>query len=67
MITKWLYNPYLNLAEVATKLYGSNSRMYTGRLRKKMTSEMPFEPWEIQQLEKIKQDILHQLQHGQPA
>ena len=67
MITTWLHNPYLNLAHVATKLYGSHSRMYTQRLRKKMTSALPFEPWEIQQLEKIKQDILHQIQHGIPT
>jgi hypothetical protein len=43
MLTTWLHNPYLNLAEVATKLYGSHSRMYTQRLRKKITKALPFE------------------------
>ncbi len=63
----WLYNPYLNLSHVATQLYGSHSRMYTQRLRKKMASALPFEPWEIQQLETIKKDILHQIQYGIPS
>jgi hypothetical protein len=41
--------------------------MYTQRLRKKMTKALPFEDWEINELEKIKQDILCQIQHGHPA
>lgn len=64
MIPHWLHTPYLNLTHVAHKLYGSNSRLHTQRLRKKMTSIVPFEPWEIQQLEQIKQELLGQLQQG---
>jgi hypothetical protein len=67
MLTTWLHNPYLNLEEVATKLYGSHSRMYTQRLRKKITKAIPFEDWEIHELEKIKQDIIHRIQHGNPV
>jgi methylphosphotriester-DNA--protein-cysteine methyltransferase len=61
MSTLWLKNPYVNLTQVASRLYGSHSRLHTHRLRKKITSIQPFEPWEIQKLEQIKQDLLKQL------
>jgi hypothetical protein len=67
MTPAWLHNPYLNLSEVATRLYGSHSRMYTQRLRKKMAKALPFEEWEIYELEKIKQDIICHIQHGHPV
>lgn len=66
-ITAWLHNPYLNLSEVATRLYGSNSRMYTQRLRKKMAKALPFETWEIDELERIKMDVLSHIQYGHPV
>lgn len=59
----WLKNPYVNLTYIASRLYGSHSRLHTHRLRKKITNIQPFEPWEIQELEQIKQDLLSQLKH----
>jgi type I site-specific restriction endonuclease len=64
MNTIWLKNPYVNLTHVASRLYGSHSRLHTHRLIKKITSILPFEPWELQELEQIKQDLLIQLGHG---
>jgi hypothetical protein len=66
MIIPWLHTPYLNLAHVASKLYGSKSRLHTLRLQKKMTSRLPFEQWELQQLERIKRDLFYQLEQGTP-
>ncbi|QHT66672.1 hypothetical protein GXP67_08375 [Rhodocytophaga rosea] len=67
MIIPWLHTPYLNLTHVASKLYGSKSRLHTHRLQKKMNSILPFEQWELQQLEKIKHDLFYHLEQGTPT
>lgn len=61
MIVPWLHIPYVNLKYVASRLYGSSSRLHTYRLQKKMKSVEPFEQWEIQQLNEIKEEIFCQL------
>jgi hypothetical protein len=66
MILPWLHTSYLNLAHVASKLYGSNSRLHTHRLKKKMTGLIPFEQWEMERLEQIKQELYYELEEGSP-
>jgi hypothetical protein len=66
MIVPWLHIPYVNLKYVACRLYGSSSRLHTYRLQKKMKSVEPFELWEIQQLNQIKQEIFYQLLQDSP-
>lgn len=66
MILPWLHTSYLNLVHVAAKLYGSNSRLHTQRLKKKMTGLIPFERWEMERLEQIKQELYNELEEGSP-
>jgi hypothetical protein len=67
MTVPWLHITYVNVKYIASKLYGSSSRLHTYRLQKKMDSILPFEPWEIQQLNQIKQELYYQLDQGNPG
>ncbi|QHT67833.1 hypothetical protein GXP67_14890 [Rhodocytophaga rosea] len=66
MTVPWLHLPYVNVKYVASRLYGSNSRLHTYRLQKKMKSAQAFEPWEIQKLNQIKQELFYQLGQENP-
>jgi hypothetical protein len=66
MTVPWLHIPFVNVKYVASRLYGSSSRLHTYRLQKKMGNILPFEPWEIQQLNLIKQELRFQLDQGGP-
>ena len=59
----WLHSSFLNLDHLAKKLYGKRSRLHTQRLRKKLVGmQRWFEPWEVAQLEQLKQEVLGHLQ-----
>lgn len=62
----WLSTPYVDLKYVSTKLYGQSSRLHIYRLRKKINSAVPFEPWEVQKLECMKHELLHHIREGSP-
>ncbi len=66
MTLPWLHAPCINLDYVAASLYGGPSRLHKHRLKKKMSNLQPFEQWEIQRLEEIKQDLLYHLKEGSP-
>jgi hypothetical protein len=65
----WIKMPYLNIEYITTKLYGSRSRIYTIRLRRKISSIEPFEPWEIDKLNLIKKQMLEEMNpsNAQPS
>jgi hypothetical protein len=62
MTMLWLQSPYLDLDYVATKLYGSKSRLHTQRLKRKMRGGLPFESWEIEKLEQMKGELSNTFQ-----
>ena len=66
MIVPWLHTPYLDIKHVSKTLYGSSSRLHTYRLRQKMNGILPFDSWELQQLEQIKSELLTHIYEGSP-
>ena len=68
MILPWLHTPYINLSHVAARLYGTNSRLHTYKLQKKLNGAMPLEGWELEKLAQIKQEMFRELKEGpQPS
>lgn len=67
MIIPWLHTPYLDIRYVSKALYGSSSRLYTYRLKQKMSGVLPFDMWELQQLESIKSELLQHISEGSPV
>ncbi len=66
MRVPWLHTPYLDIRHVSKMLYGSSSRLYMYRLRQKMNGILPFEAWELEQLEQIKSELLTHIHEGSP-
>ncbi|MDJ1504018.1 MULTISPECIES: hypothetical protein [Xanthocytophaga] len=67
MMVPWLHTPYLDIRHVSKILYGSSSRLYVYRLRQKMNGIIPFESWELDQLETIKVELLQHIHEGSPS
>ncbi len=57
----WLMSPYVNQNAVAGQLYGSRSRLHTRRLQDRLRGKVPFQPWELEQLEIIKRQVLQHI------
>jgi hypothetical protein len=54
----WLTNQYLDLNAVAGQLYGSRSRLHTRRLHDRLRGRVPFQHWELTQLEAIRNEVV---------
>ena len=57
----WLKSPYVNLNAVAGQLYGKGSRLHTRRLQDRLRGTVPFQPWELAQLEIIHRQVLQEI------
>ena len=57
----WLMSPYVNLNTIAGQLYGGGSRLHTRRLQDRLRGTVPFQPWELEQLEIIKRQVLQEI------
>jgi hypothetical protein len=64
MALPWIHSPYLDIDYIASKLYGATSRWHSHQLRKKIKGTAPFESWEIEQLNEIKEELLSYLTPG---
>jgi hypothetical protein len=57
----WLMSPYVNQAAVAGQLYGYSSRLHTRRLQDRLRGTVPFQSWELEQLEIIHRQVLQEI------
>ena len=53
----WLQEPWLNYSRICQKLYGTDDRKYTGIFAQKRSGKRPWKPEELEQLERIRQDL----------
>ncbi len=58
---KWLMSPALHLHSVSARLYGNQSKRNRTRLVGKLNRQLPFEEWELKELEAIRQHLLNSL------
>ncbi len=57
----WLNNPYIDLTHIADKLYGGRSRLHTRKLRDRVNGRFAFQPWELDRLNELKEQIIQHL------
>ena len=57
----WLMSPYVDLNTIAGQLYGGGSRLHTRRLKDRLRGTVPFQPWELEQLEIIHRRLLQEI------
>lgn len=58
MTLLWITSPFLDLDYLAGRLYGTKSRLYTVRLRKKIQGVSSFEAWELEKLAIIREELM---------
>ena len=57
----WLTQPYIDLPCVARMLYGRGSRLYTRKLQDRLGGRFPFQRWELDRLEEIREEMISTL------
>jgi hypothetical protein len=58
MALHWMNSPYIDIDSIAGRIYGTTSKWYAYRLRQKIQGSLPFESWEIELLNEIKEELL---------
>ncbi|QHT68287.1 hypothetical protein GXP67_17400 [Rhodocytophaga rosea] len=58
MSLPWIHSPYLDIDSIASRIYGTTSKWHTYRLRQKIQGSLPFESWEIELLNEVKEELL---------
>lgn len=54
----WINSPYLDIDSIASRIYGTTSKWHSYRLRQKIQGTAPFESWEIELLNEIREELL---------
>ena len=57
----WLNNPYIDLTQIADKLYGGRSRLHTRKLQDRVKGRFAFQSWEVDRLNELKEQIIQHL------